>query len=286
MGTADCIRYIGHGACSVRQTAEPTPETTEEQTSDMTLEEVFDKSMEVFNATESVSAKIDMTQKMKQPSQNLSMETISVVDMDITMNPLAIYQKGTTTMKMDGSEEEQVMKMEMYTTEQGFFMNDEGTGRWMKLPEEMYDQMAQMTEQQSNPSQQLKQLEPFRDDFTFEQTGSEYILKLSASGDQFNALIEEQISQFMPELVGEENQAAVDEMMKAVNLEKVNYTIHIDKESFEPTAVDMIMDMTMEIEDEAVQMNQVMNTDYSNYNGVEVIKVPEDIVSNAQEMQL
>lgn len=282
--TAAGVLTMGLAACG--QTAEPTSETTEEQTSDMTLEEVFDKSMEVSNATESLSAKIDMTQNMKQPSQDLAMETSSVMDMDITMDPLAIYQKGTTTMKMDGSEEEQTMDMEMYMTEQGFFMNDSTTGQWMKLPSEMYDQIAQMTEQQSDPSQQLKQLETFKDDFTFEQTDSEYVLKLSAAGDEFNALIEEQMSQFMPELEGEENQAAMDEMMEAMNIEKVDYTINIDKESFETTAVDMIMDMTMEMEGETMEMNQVMNADYSNYNGVETITVPEDVVNGAQEMQM
>lgn len=282
--TAAGVLTMGLAACG--QTAEPTSETTEEQTSDMTLEEVFDKSMEVSNATESLSAKIDMTQNMKQPSQDLAMETSSVMDMDITMDPLAIYQKGTTTMKMDGSEEEQTMDMEMYMTEQGFFMNDSTTGQWMKLPSEMYDQIAQMTEQQSDPSQQLKQLETFKDDFTFEQTDSEYVLKLSAAGDEFNALIEEQMSQFMPELEGEENQAAMDEMMEAMNIEKVDYTINIDKETFETTAVDMIMDMTMEMEGETMEMNQVMNADYSNYNGVETITVPEDVVNGAQEMQM
>lgn len=282
--TAAGVLTMGLAACG--QTAEPTPATTKEQTSDMTLQEVFDKSMEVSNKTESLSAKVDMTQKMNQPSQDLAMETASVMDMNITMDPLAIYQKGTTTMKMDGSEEEQSMNMEMYMTEQGFFMNDETTGQWMKLPSEMYEQIAQMTEQQSDPSQQLKQLEAFKDDFAFEQTDSEYILKLSASGEKFNALIEEQMSQFMPELEGEENQASIEEMMEGMSIEKVDYTINIDKETFETTTVDMIMDMTMEMEGETMQINQVMNADYSNYNGVETITVPEDIVNSAQEMQM
>lgn len=35
-----------------------------------------------------------------------------------------------------------------------------------------------------------------------------------------------------------------------------------------------------------MEMNQVMNADYSNYNGVEAITVPEDIVNTAQELQL
>ncbi|OES46240.1 DUF6612 family protein [Domibacillus iocasae] len=71
-----------------------------------------------------------------------------------------------------------------------------------------------------------------------------------------------------------------------MSIEKVDYTINIDKETFETTTVDMIMDTTMEMEGETMQINQVMNADYSNYNDVETITVPEDIVNSAQEMQM
>ncbi|MCM3790441.1 hypothetical protein M3221_18870 [Domibacillus indicus] len=282
--TAAGFLTMGLAACG--QTAEPTPETTKEQTSDMTLGEVFDKSMEVSNETKSLSAKVDMTQQLEQPSQDLKMKTDSVMDMNITTDPLAIYQKGTTNMNMGGTEEGQKMDMEMYMTEQGFFMKDSASGQWMKMPSEMYDQITQMTEQQSDPSQQLKQLEAFKDDFTFEQTEDAYILKLSASGDKFNKLIQDQMKQFVPQLEGEEDQAAIDEMMKGMNIEKVDYTINVDKETFQTTAVDMIMDMTMEMEGESMKVNQVMNADYSNYNKVKAITVPEDIVKNAQEIQM
>ncbi|MGG3449429.1 DUF6612 family protein [Domibacillus aminovorans] len=278
------VLTMGLSACG--QTAEPTPETSKDATSDMTLAEVYDKSMAVSNETKSLSAKIDMTQNMEQPSQDLSMETISVMDMDIITDPLALHQTGTTTMKVDGSEEAESMKTEMYMTEAGFFMNDETTGQWVKMPSEMYDQITKMSKQQSDPSQQLKQLEAFKDDFTFEQTDSEYVLKLAAAGEKFNALIEEQMSQFMPTLEGEEGQAMMDQMLAGMNIEKVDYTIYIDKETFETTAVDMIMDMTMEMDGESMKMNQVMNANYSNYNGVEAIIVPKDVVNNAQELQL
>ncbi|WP_050182320.1 DUF6612 family protein [Domibacillus robiginosus] len=282
--TAAGFLTMGLAACG--QTAEPTPETTKEQTSEITLGEVFDKSMEVSNETKSLSAKVDMTQKMEQPSQNLKMETDSVMDMDITMEPLAIYQKGTTTVAADGSEESQQMDMEMYMTEQGFFMKNPEGGGWIKMPSEMYDQIAQMTEQQSDPSQQLKQLESFKDDFTFEQTEDAYVLKLEASGSKFNKLIQDQMEQFLPQVEGQDNQAAMDEMMQGIDIKKVDYTINIDKETFQTTAVDMIMDMTMEMEGQSMTMNQVMNADYSNYNEVEAITVPDDVVNNAQEMQM
>jgi hypothetical protein len=76
--------------------------------------------------------------------------------------------------------------------------------------------------------------------------------------------------------------AGSEEELAMNSIEKVDYTINIDKETFETTTVDM----TMEMEGETMQINQVMNADYSNYNGVETITVPEDIVNSAQEMQM
>ncbi|MCI2255955.1 hypothetical protein L2D08_16500 [Domibacillus sp. PGB-M46] len=46
------------------------------------------------------------------------------------------------------------------------------------------------------------------------------------------------------------------------------------------------MDMTMEMEGESMKVNQVVNADYSSYNKVKGITVPEDIVKNAQEIQM
>ncbi|WP_309241390.1 DUF6612 family protein [Domibacillus sp. PGB-M46] len=62
--------------------------------------------------------------------------------------------------------------------------------------------------------------------------------------------------------------------------------MHVDKETFQTTAVDMTMDMTMEMEGESMKVNQVVNADYSSYNKVKGITVPEDIVKNAQEIQM
>jgi hypothetical protein len=275
-----CVLSLILVACN--ETATPTSETTKENTSDVTLQNVFTKSLKQSEKLESLSATIDMTQLIEFPSQEISMESTSKMDMDMVIEPLSLYQKGTTSMTMPGAEtSEQLdeMQIESYMTDQGFFMSDSMSKKWTKLPADMYEQIMSMSQKQADPSQQLKDLEMFMEDFTFEQTDSEYILKLSASGEKFNELIQKQLADTMPDMMVEEQ-----ELLKDMNVEKVNYEIFIDKKTFNMTTLNMVMDMTMAVEGEEMKLSQNMKSTFSNYNEVESIKVPKEILDNAEEM--
>lgn len=277
---AASVLTLGLAACN--ETATPTSETTKENTSEVTLQDVFSKSLKQSEKLESLSASIEMTQLIEFPSQEISMETTSKMDMDMMVEPLSLYQKGTTSMTMPGAESSDQldeMKIESYMTDQGFFIFDSMSKQWTKLPADMYEQIMSMSQNQADPSQQLKDLEGFLEDFTFEQTDSEYVLKLSASGEKFNNLIQKQLADTMPDMMVEEQ-----ELLKNMNVEKVNYEIFIDKKTFNTTALNMVMDMTMAVEGEEMKLSQDMKSTFSNYNDVEPIKVPQDILDNAQEM--
>lgn len=278
------VLTLGLAACG--ETAKPTSETPKEETSEKTLGEVFNEAVKVSKETKSMSAKVDMKQKIDYPKEEQSIDTAMNMDMNIMMEPLALYQKGTMTVPGEGSEQAKPMNMEMYMTEEGFYINDPESGQWVKMPKEMYDQMMNMSQQQVEPAEQLKQLEQFKDDFTFEQTKDEYVLKLNAAGEKFNKLIETQVSQMMQGANGEEAKAMMEQMMKAMKIEKVNYTIYIDKDSFQTTKMDVDMDMSMDIEGNEMKTSQVMHVIYSDYNKVAPIKVPEEVKNNAQEIPM
>lgn len=276
------VTTLSFGLVACNDTATPTPGTKTEQSSNLTLQDVFKKSMEQSESIQSLSANIDMTQLIEVPSQEISMETTSKMNMDMVIEPLSLYQKGTTSMTMPGmpsSELTDDMKMESYLTEQGFYMFDSMSNIWTKLPSDMYEQIMSMSQKQADPAKQLKDLESFKDDFTFEQTDSSYVLKLADSGDKFNELIQNQLADTMPDMMIEEQ-----ELLKEMNIEKVNYEIFIDKETFNITALNMIMDMTMVVEGEEMQLAQNLKSTYSKYNEVEKIVIPQEIIDNAQEM--
>jgi len=278
---AASVLTFGLAACN--STATPTSETAKENTSEMTLKQVYEKSLAQSESIESLSAVIDMNQLIKVPSQGVEMNTTSEMTMDMVVEPLSVYQKGTTVMTVPGEESAmpaQEIEIESYMTEDGFFMYDSMSAQWMKLPTDMYAQMMAMSENQADPAQQLKDLEQFMDDFTFEQTDSEYVLKLEASGDQFNELVQKQLSETMPEGMVEE-----EELLKDLKIEKVYYEIFIDKKTFNTTGFNMVMDMTMPVEGEEMTLSQDLKSTFSDYNNVEPIKVPQEILDSAQVME-
>lgn len=274
------VLTLGLAACN--STATPTSETAEDKTSELTLKQVFDKSLAQSESIKSLTADIEMSQFIEVPSQDVAMDTVTNMTMDMFVDPLSIYQKGTTSTTVpgeDSSVQPQEVEIESYMTDEGFFMNHSMSAQWVKLPGDMYEQMMAMSQKQADPSQQLKDLEVFMDDFTFEQTEDMYVLNLSASGDKFNELIKKQLTETMPEM-----QLDQEEMLKDMNIEKVDYEIFIDKETFNTTAFNMLLEMTVSVEGEEMKMSQDLKSTFTKYNEIEPIKVPQEVLDNAQEM--
>lgn len=267
---------LAFGLSACNQTATPKEGSNVENKSEMTFEEVYTKSIEQSEVVNSMKAQIDMQQKIEIPSQNVSMDMNSKMDMTMTVKPFGIYQKGITSMT--GAEGEN-MEMESYMTEQGFFVFDSLSNQWMKLPSEMYEQIMAMSDQQVDPGQQLKDLAAFKDDFKFEHTDTAYILRLSSSGDKFNELIRKQMSESMPDLM-----AGEQEVLNNMDIQKVEYEIYIDKETFNTTKLNMVMEMTFKVEGEEMQMAQDLKSVFSDYNKVDEIVVPQEVIDNAIEM--
>lgn len=252
-------------------------ETKTEESSEMTLEEVLKKSTEASQELKSFSVKMDMNQEMSSGAEGENMKIDSVIDMNVTTDPMAFYQK--MTMTMPGAEES--YDMESYFTEEGMFLYDAAGQQWMKFPKEMSDDLLQMSSQQTNPGEELKKLQEFVDDFTFEQDEKSFILKLKADGEKFNNFVKETAAETLPPEL-----AANGEILENMNIKGVDYEIVIDKETFYPSVLNMVMDMEITAEGQTISMKQNMNGQYSNYNKVEAIAVPQEVLDSAVEMEM
>ena len=101
-------------------------------------------------------------------------------------------------------------------------------------------------------------------------------MTLDASGDKFNELVQAQIDETLQSMA-----QAGEDVQLDVKINSISYLIHIDKESFQTTKVDVTVDMDMEAEGESINMNQDMKTDFSNFNGVEKIEIPQEVIDSA-----
>ncbi|WP_433743916.1 DUF6612 family protein [Falsibacillus pallidus] len=252
--------------------------------STLTLEQVFEKSLDASKDVKSLSAVMDLKQHMESSQQSAPIQTVSHIEMEMVQKPLSLHQK----MKMEmgdasgdaGNDALQNYETESYLTKDGFFMFDPTQQKWMKMPKEFSDQIMQMSDYQTNPGDELKKLKQYADDFSFEQDDKHFILKLKASGDKFDQLLKDSMNQMMPEQL-KENEG----MLKNIKFNGAEYEILINKETFLTDALNMTTDIEMKVDDtQSLQMKQEMKGTYSDYNKNLNITVPQDILDNAQEV--
>ncbi|MFT9817543.1 DUF6612 family protein [Lysinibacillus sp. NPDC056185] len=264
-------------ACN--SSATPTKDTTNK--SKLTLEQVYEKAVERQADIKSTSAKMEMTQESKVGSGEQSMEfTIdSKMDMDVVIDPIAMHLSGSMTMPdmADESQKNTEMPIDMYMKkDQGFFMKNEDTNSWYKLPDEQFDSMMEQTASSADAKAQLEQLKNFIKDFKFEQTDDAYVLTLDAKGDKFKELIDSEINKSMKDMGLEENP------LDKLTIDKIHYILQIDKKTFDTTKMDMNFDLKMKVEDQELSMKTKSVVTYTDFNHLKTIDIPQEIIDKAQ----
>lgn len=258
-----------------QEPADTKPGTDVENQSELTLEEVFKKAQVVSENTKSMHADMTMKQKISMPEMG-EMETEMDIKMDIIQEPLAMHQ----VMKMEMPEMGE-METEIYMTEAGMFMKNPEGEEWMKLPVDNFEEMMESMNSGVDANVDFETLGGFIEDFTFEQDDNQYILKLKASGEEFQKIIEEQLDAAgLTEGMAEEELDVLNDM----TIHDLAYEIFIDKETFQTTAFNLVMDIELNVEGEAtVRMNQDLKAKMSQINDISEINIPQEILDNAVE---
>lgn len=258
------------------------PTKGSENNSELTLEEVYQKALERQNELESVSAIVDMEQEMSFGSGEEAIEINSKSDMkmDMITKPLSVYMEGTIGTGDQVAAEELNMNLKMYMTEDGLYMHDGLEEYWTKLPTDDFDAILEQTAGQVNAAEQLEQMKEFISDFKFEQTDSSFILKLDTSSEKFNEFMLGQLN--LNEMLATEE---TQQLLQDTKFEKVGYEITINKETFDITEMVNNINFTMNIEGESISTISDSKISFNNFNGVEEITIPQEVIDTAQEIE-
>lgn len=262
---------LGLAACN--ETATPVQEKEVTETSKLTLQEVYDKSMKASEELKSVKGSIDMKQTMN--IEEMTFDIQSVMDMEYIIEPMQMHQKGTTTMMGvgDGGESQET-EMETYMMDDAMYVYEGTTAQWMKFPQEMVDQMMSTTKQ-TDPATQLEPLQEYLEKVEFEQDDENYILTLEGSGEEFTSLVQDQVDEALQSLTTIEN-VSLD-----FTIHSVDYLVHIDKESFQTNKLDVVIDMDMSMDGEMINLNMDAKTNFSKFNEIDEIVVPKEVIDSA-----
>jgi hypothetical protein len=239
----------------------------------LSAEQVLAESAEVMGNVESYTVITNMDQSMEMAGEE-SMDYQTISRLELTNNPLAYTEKTEMTMA-DGAEE--LAFTSYFHEEQGFFLEDPLLGGWIKLPEETHEEMLALAGLQMSPEEQLLQFQEFVEETKMEETNSEYILSLS--GENFD------VKQLMEEVSGIGDMEQMLEVMEDVEIQRFDYTVHIEKESFLQTEAAINMGMLMDIMGQMSAMEQSITMEMENFNSIEPISIPAEVIEEAEEMQ-
>lgn len=259
-------------ACN--KTATPANETAEKK-DPLTLEEVFNKSLEASKKITSFSVEMNLDQNISFDDETEKMK--SVIHMDAVTDPLTFHQK----MKMEVEGMSDKIETESYFSKKGMYFYDPEENIWMKFPSNMSDQILQLSGEKSNPLSDLENFKKFVDDFTFEQNDNNYILKLNASGDKFDQLIKETIQETLPNEFKE-----TMENLDKMKIRNVYYEYLIDKKTFLPVETIVKMDMDINVDEQNFTLKQSVHGKYKDYNKLKEIVIPQEIIDKAVEIDM
>jgi|SRR5690625_3692613 len=265
-----------------------TSETSDESGSESADEDeaddedsIMDLYEKAISASEDIqSAEVKANVEMLMGLDGEEMVTKSDMTMLMTMDPVTMHQKGTTSVSF-GDDEDETIDTEMYLLEDEIYIYEGFTDQWIKMDDsmgEMFGEMAQADEQQ-DPYEQLKMFEDHVKHFTLETTSDAYILSLEVNEDSFDELLTDILEETLPEDI--EGLFEDEDMFNDTDIEQLDYKITLDKQSLQIREYDMNMVMTIESEGEVVTLDQKLQSVYTKINEIDKIEVPQDVIDEA-----
>lgn len=246
-----------------------------------TAQQIFDETMERQKELTSASADMDVQQTMKISMDGETGEIVTSTKgtVDMVLSPLAMAMDANVSTELMGEPME--LPVKMYINEaQGLYMQDPTSSTWMKLPNEQLDTLLASTDVEVNQTAQLEQLQEFVEDFTMEETDASYVLTLNLDDEKFNSLVKEQAAGALGDSGTEADNAALESIQISDGL----YKLTIDKKTYDLTNIVMDFFMTMAVEGETMEMDTNSNITYTEFNHLQSIDIPQDIIDSAVDM--
>jgi hypothetical protein len=237
------------------------------------LEGIMNSAIDASENLESFHVEMEMDQDIiPAGAESEKVSQASTIEMDYVTEPLGMYQ--TTEMTMMGMP----IESETYFTEEGLYTKDSMSNQWQAAPKGLSDSIVEMSKNQADASEQLKQLKEYAKDVKFEEKEDHYIISFTASGDEYQRLVEDTIESTMPEGL------MPKELLEGIKVNELSYTYEIDKKTYHPLNFSVNMDFDMEIEGQKIQSVQKMKGSYSKINDIDNITIPAEVIENAVEI--
>ncbi|KPH75168.1 MULTISPECIES: DUF6612 family protein [Bacillaceae] len=251
---------------------------------DKEVNEIYNKALEAAEEMNSAEVDIEMKQEMTVPQEEDTMVMESQMSGAIITEPLAMHQKGTTSISM-GEEMDEPMEMEqeLYFVDNEMYSYDSITEEWLKMDDSTIP-MDFINTEQMDTSDQLNMFKDYVDNLKYEETDEAYIFQFSPNQDEVKNLTEDLLKEIIPEELTSQIGEEVTEVLENTEINDLEVEISINKDSYQIEKYHVDMDMKMTVEGEEMNIKQNVNTVYRNINTIEHIEIPKEVKESAKEV--
>ncbi len=196
-------------------------------------EEVYTKALEAADKMESAEVSTVLNQEITMGSEG-KLKIESDMDGSVILDPVAMHQKGTMAMTMEGEGMEEAapfeMDTEIYLVNEEMYVFESLSQQWIKADSSLFP-IDTLTANQPDVSEQLKMMEEYVEDFKFEEVDNEYVFKLTADGEGFKKLSEKMLEEYLPEDVSSQL-GDIQQVMEDMEIKKLTIEMAVDNETY------------------------------------------------------
>ena len=238
-------------------------------------EDILNKSMQAMEELTSYSMVTESHQVLGMTGED-NIDISTHAEVDLLLDPLTFYQHTSMDLGMLGGE----MVYDTYFSEEyGLFMEDPGSGDWAKFPDTLIDEFLNLTEAQLSPEEQLKPLQDYISHLTLTTLDNHYVINLTGEGKEMEELVDQ-----LSGMTADGMEEMLTQMMTEMDIKSLEYEIFIDKETFYYTEANIFIEMNLEVMEETIQVQQTSTMTFNNFNELDDLVIPEDILKNASEL--
>ncbi|MFD2615482.1 DUF6612 family protein [Paenibacillus gansuensis] len=217
----------------------------------------------------SFSLAMNIKQSMTQEADLIDMD--SRMKLDIIKQPFAMYQN--VVMNIGGEED---TKFDAYMTDTEYFAHDLITEDWTKMPKESIAEIkATFSKMQTDPGAELTKLTPYLSQMKAEEKDGKRVYSVNLTGTGYETILDDLVKG----LIGDRPDA--DAILKTAKVQKLQYTATVDSATKLPQQIHILTDVVLTVDGKMIGLKQDIKADYSGYNEVKPIAVPEEGRKNA-----
>lgn len=245
----------------------------EQKKDELTAADIIKEALAVTDDQKSMHIAMDVEHNMSVPEQDFTSDTTMNIEMDLITQPFMLHQVTKTNI------ENEQMDLEWYATDDAFYLHSVEENLWMEMTEADKEEIIGDLVEELDHFLFLEVFEEFAKDFTVEETDAAYLVKLNASGDQFNEIMEDFVVDEMLAELEEEGEEDVE--ITNLNVKNVTLEFSIAKDTFFTNSFSLDLDTSLEIDGVEMISTQKTSALISKINEIENIEIPQEVIDNA-----